>query len=110
MKKEVMNIRTEVKNFVVRDRNFVIISYDIDGERRDGAIEDKNIDKNGKLKKALNGFQLFSGATIDMTIKQVTDKVEIDYLTSQGMDKAEAFARVFDLMDRLEDVRKMVNA
>lgn len=85
---------TIIKNFVVRDRNFVIV------QNEQGfylAIEDKYIDKNGKLNKTLNGFQMYANMDLNDCLNTCRRQVEIEYYEAQGKSKAEAFAIVFNI-------------
>ncbi len=92
---------TIIKNVTIRNRHFTIVKND------DGfycGIEDKYIDKDGRLNRTLNGFQMHANKDINETIKGIKDKVEMDYLESQGHSKAEAFCIVFDCMDMVDMV------
>ena len=89
-----------VKSYIVRDRHFTIV-HDQDHYL---AIEDKYIDKNGRLTQALNGFQMYASQTLEGCMKHVTDCVENDYLIAQGFSKAEAFCIVngIELTDQVK--------
>lgn len=80
-----------IKDYVVRGRRFVIV------QDKDGfflAVEDKYLDKYGRLTKTLNGFQLHASKCLKTCIQGVADMVEIDYLRSIGKSDAEAFSIV----------------
>lgn len=84
---------TIIRNFVVRDRHFVIV------QNEDGfylAIEDKYI-TDGKLNKALNGFQMYASKELETCLNTCKNQVELEYLEEQGHSKAEAFGIVFGL-------------
>ena len=84
---------TIIKNFVVRDRHFVVVKNE---DSIYLAIEDKHI-TNGKLNKALNGFQMYASKDLNDCLTTCKHQVEIEYLVSQGKSKAEAFAIEFNL-------------
>lgn len=84
---------TIIKNFVARGRHFVIV------QNEEGfylAIEDKYI-TDGKLNKALNGFQMYASKELDTCLNTCKNQVEIEYLEAQGHSKAEAFGIVFGI-------------
>ena len=89
------NIKVIVKDFSVRDRHFVIVR-DVHSYRY-FAVEDKYIGADGRLVKELCGAHLFPSMDLDGCLKLVRDCVEIEYLESQGVDRAAAFARVYGL-------------
>lgn len=95
-------MKTIIKHFEVRNRVFTIV-HDQDHYL---AIEDKYLDERGCLKVALCGPQMHAMRNLDDCLKQVTSCVEIDYLTSQGMDLAEAFCKVqgIECTDAIRDV------
>ena len=100
-----MTITTIIKKVIFRDRNFTIVK---DSEGFYSAIEDKYI-TNGKTNTALNGLQMHSNRELSGCLESTKNAVETDYYISQGFSKAEAFCKVFDMMDRLEDVEKLFN-
>lgn len=79
-----------VTTLTARNRNFAIVMKD----NMYCAIEDKYIDAEGKLKKALNGLQMHASKDLDHCIKLTRDAVEMDWLERNGASKAEAFAKV----------------
>lgn len=84
---------TIIKDFVVRDRHFVIV------QNEQGfylAIEDKYI-TDGKLNKTLNGFQMYANKDLSDCLDTCRRQVEIEYYEAQGKSKAEAFAIVFNI-------------
>lgn len=95
---------TIIKNFVARDRHFTIV------QNEEGfylAIEDKHIDSNGCLNKALNGFQMFANKDLNGCLTTCKNQIEIDYLIdSEGYSKAEAFATVMNI-PITEELRKV---
>lgn len=98
-----MKIRTICKDYIVRGRHFTVIL-------QDGfycAIDEKYIDKNGCLTQTLNGFHTFADRNLETCLNRVRDRVEIDYLESTGMSKAEAFATHFGMLERLAELEEM---
>ena len=85
---------TIIRNFIVRDRNFVIVKNEEDFYL---AIEDKYIDNNGRLNTTLNGFQMYANKDLNDCLNTCKHQVEIEYLESQGYSKAEAFAIEFNI-------------
>lgn len=84
---------TIIKNLVVRDRHFTIV------QNEDGfylAIEDKYI-TNGRLNRALNGFQMYASKDLNGCLNTCKTQVEIAYLVEQGYSKAEAFATAMNI-------------
>lgn len=95
---------TIIKTFTCRNRNFTIVKND------DGwflAIEDKYI-TNGKINTALNGGQMFADRELNNCLGRVQDRVEIDYLESTGMSKAEAFATYFGMLENLAMIEEIM--
>lgn len=99
-----MQYRTVVKNYVVRDRHFVIVQ-DENGWYL--AVEDRYIGDDGKLIQALNGFNTHANKNLDACLTNTRDYVEADYLVGQGYTKAEALAKVFGLEDKLDELKAM---
>ena len=96
---------TIIKNFVVRDRHFVIVKNEDDFYL---AIEDKYIGINGRLNKALNGFQMYANKDLNDCLNTCKRQVEIEYLEVQGYSKAEAFGIVFGIpADKLDILVKV---
>ena len=86
-------MNTIIKTFTTRNRNFTIVK---DNEGFYLAIEDKYI-TDGKTNTTLNGLQMFASKDINQCIKMCKNQVETDYYLSQGMTRAEAFAKVFNV-------------
>lgn len=84
---------TIIKNFVVRDRYFVIVKNEQDFFL---AIEDKYI-TDGKMNTTLNGLQMFANKDLNDCLDTLRRHVEIEYLEGQGFSKAEAFGKVFNI-------------
>lgn len=93
------SVQVIIKSFVIRDRHFTIVC-DEDGFYQ--AIEDKFIDKNGKLTKTLYGHQTMADRDLQRCLTNIKNVVEIDYLVKQGHSKAEAFGIVFDLIGKVD--------
>ena len=100
-----MKYITVVKDFVVRDRHFVIVKSEDDWYL---AIEDKYI-KDGKTTKALNGLNTHAHKDLNLCLNMTKDSVEADYLMAQGYTKAQAFAEVFGLQENIEQLEKIFN-
>lgn len=81
-----------VREYKYRGRNFTIIKKD----EYYLAIEDKYI-TDGKLNKTLNGIQMYASPKLDQCINQVHSQVDVDWYQEQGMTKAEAFAKAFNI-------------
>lgn len=58
------------------------------------AIEDKFIDENGRLTKQMNGLQMKANKSLERTIEEAKQEVDIDELVSQGMNQLEASIQV----------------
>ena len=84
---------TIIKTFTARNRNFTIVK---DEQGFYLAIEDKYI-TDGKTNTALNGLQMSASKDLNQCLQMCNNKVDTDYYLSQGMTKAEAFAKVFNL-------------
>ena len=94
---------TIIKHVTFRNRNFTIVKDD----KYYMAIEDKYI-TNGKTNAKLNGLQMHANETLSGCLETTQNAVETDYLISQGKSKAEAFCIVFNCMDRLETIKKIM--
>ena len=79
--------------FVMDDRRFTITKHG----NHYVAIEDKYIDKDGRLNTTLTGWQLNAAETVDECIENTKRMVEMDSYKAQGMSDMEAFAKVFRL-------------
>lgn len=93
-----------IKKFLVRDREFVICKNE---EGFYLAIEDKYINSDGTLNTKLYGHQMSASKDLNECLNTTKNHVEIDYLLSKGHSRAEAFAIIFNAMDRLEDLKKI---
>ena len=92
-----------IKEFITRNRKFTIV---LNEQKFYCAIEDKYI-TDGKINQELNGLQMYCDKDLNACLDHVRDAVEMDYLISQGMDKAEAFCKVFNMMDRLDVIKPL---
>jgi hypothetical protein len=88
-----------IRNFTSRNRHFTIVC---DEQGYFQAIEDKYIDEDGKLTKTLYGYQTFANKDMNMTLTNLKNQIEIDYLVEQGHSKAEAFGIVFNLIGKID--------
>lgn len=87
-----------IRNFTSRNRHFTIVC---DEQGYFQAIEDKYIE-DGKLTKTLYGHQTFASKDMNMTLTNLKNQIEIDYLVEQGHSKAEAFGMVFNLIGKID--------
>lgn len=97
-------MKVVVKDYSVRGRHFVIVKH----QDVFCAVEDKYIDENGKLNKALRGVELHPASKLEDCLNYVKDYVEVEYLVSQGHSRAEAFCIYWDRMDMLAQVEEVV--
>ena len=88
-----------IRNFTSRNRHFTIVCHE---QGYFQAIEDKYIDEDGKLTKTLYGYQTFANKDMNMTLTNLKNQIEIDYLVEQGHSKAEAFGIVFNLIGKID--------
>lgn len=93
-----------VKKYIVRDREFTICK---NAEGYYLAIEDKYINADGTINRELNGIQMCASKRLNECLGRCKDHVEIDYLISHGYSKAEAFAKMFNMEDRLDGLKKV---
>ena len=90
-----------IKQVTLRSRHFTVVKDD------NGfycAIEDKYIDKDGRLNRTLNGFQMHANKDLNETLQGIQNEVDMDYYVAQGHSRAEAFCIVFDCMDMVDMV------
>lgn len=81
-----------IKKLEAHNRKFVIVKH----EGMYCAIEDKYI-TDGKINQQLNGLQMKASDNVDDCIQNTLNSVEIDWLVSEGMTKAQAFASVMGI-------------
>lgn len=82
-----------INNYAYRNRNFTIV-FD---QGHYLAIENKYIDAQGKTTQALNGLQMYASNGLNGCLTHLRQGVDIDYYESQGMSRAEAFAKALGL-------------
>jgi len=101
-------IKVLVKNYIYRGRTFTICTNDelIENEVWYLAIEDKYI-TNGRLNQRLNIAQMNGGHTFKECEERVHTNCDIDFYLENGMEPAEALCRVMNMMDKLEEVKKI---
>lgn len=92
-----------IKEFIARSRKFTIV---LNEQKYYCAIEDKYI-TDGKINQELNGLQMYCDRDLNACLDHVRDAVEMDYLMSQGVSKAEAFCTVFNMMDKLDTIKSL---
>ena len=83
----------KITTFAKYDRRFTIVEF----ENWYCAIEDVDIDENGRLKKDMNGLQMNAQQTLDGCIRLLEKTLDMDEYEKQGMTEAEAFAKVNDI-------------
>lgn len=88
-----------IRNFSARNRNFTIVK---DAQGFYQAIEDKYIDKDGRVTKTLYGHQTFASRELNMTLQNLQNGIEFDYLVEQGHSKGEAFGIVHNLLGKID--------
>ena len=96
---------TVIKRATFRGRTFTIV--------HDGkfymAIEDRYV-TDGKTNTALNGLQTYASESVSQCLTTMKNAVESDYLVSQGYSRAEAFCIIFNCMDKLADIERIMGA
>lgn len=97
-------VKVVIKHFVVRDKDFVIVQ-NVDGWYL--AIDREYIDENGCTTRKLNGLQMKASKVLSECLNSVRTSVEIDYLVGTGKSRAEAYAIVFNMMDKLPELEKL---
>ena len=93
-----------IENFNYRNRRFTIVL-------NDGfycAIEDKYI-TDGVMNTTLNGLQMCANRKLDGCLNDVKRKVDMEHYEAQGMTKAEAFCKVFNLPNMIEQMEAVFN-
>ena len=88
-----------IRNYTARNRHFTIVK---DSEGFFQAIEDKYIDQNGRLTQTLYGHQTFASRELNMTLQNLQNGIEFDYLVEQGHSKGEAFGIVHNLLGKID--------
>lgn len=81
----------KITELIARDRKFHIVF-------KDGyymAVDDKYLDKDGKLTRALNGLQMNASKSLETTIDTTRKQVEVDHLVDNGVDIMRALYAVF---------------
>ncbi len=79
-----------VKKYVVRDREFTIVKH----EDMYCAIENKYIDKDGRLTEKLNGLQMNASEDLRQCLRLTKDAVDTDYYRAQGLSDAEIYSKI----------------
>ena len=82
-KDNVKNITVVTRDFMASNgEHFYIISFDVDSEyvtgKRYGALNYKDVERNGKIKRAMNGYEMYMSKTVAEVIKDVEQRIEID--------------------------------
>lgn len=73
------------------------------------AVDYDLLDNAGRLKDPCNVAQLNGSKTLKECIERVKNKCDLEYYESIGYSKAHAFAIVYNMLDRLEDLEKVFN-
>ena len=94
-----------IKNYTVRNRHFVVAKLQDDDIFV--AIDHKYIDKNGNVQQHLTGNQIYANTDFEGCLNFVSTSVEMDYLVENGYSKAQAFATVFNMQDRINDIEEI---
>ena len=82
-KDNVKNIKVVTRDFMASNgEHFYIISFNVDSEyvtgRRYGALNYKDVDHNGRIKRVMNGYEMYMSKTVAEVIKEVEQRIEID--------------------------------
>ena len=99
-----MVVTVVVKHFIVGGKDYVIVQ-DEDGFYR--AIDRENVDESGRITKTLYGHQTFPSKNLNVCLNSVKHHVEIEELMAQGKSRAEAVAITHNLMDKLDELKKI---
>ncbi len=95
---------TIVRNFTYRNQSYTIV--------KDGkfymTINQQFIDADGRITKELHyNDGLHTNETLEGCIRDTKNDLDMKYYMANGKSQAEAFAIVFDMMDRLEDLKEL---
>lgn len=78
------------KSVVIRNREFVLIEDTQNGHHFFGTIPYEELDENGRMKRALNGFQMCIGYNnIAEALKRREDAIKIDEWQAQNPNATE---------------------
>ena len=82
-KDNVKNITVVTRDFMASNgEHFYIIKFTVDSEyvkgRRYGAINYNDVEANGKIKRQMNGYEMYMSKTVAEVIKEVEQRIEID--------------------------------
>lgn len=72
------------------------------------AIEDKYI-TNGKMNTTLNGLQMNASDTLNQCLTGIKNRLDMEHYEAQGMSKAEAFCKVFNMPNMVGQMEKVFN-
>lgn len=92
-----------VKNITVVTRDYMasngdhyyLVSFDVDSEyltgKRYGAINYNNVEKNGRIKKEMNGYQMYMEETVAEVINEIEYRINVDRTAeAEGISKMAA--------------------
>lgn len=82
--------KMKVRDYQYKGRHFVLGEL----EGRYVGIEHKHIDKNGCMKVALNGLQMFASRSLEECMNRINNQIEVDELVASGMDTLDAIRQV----------------
>lgn len=102
--------RTIKEIYTYRDREFIIIYNDEicpELTYRYFGIEKTDLDDYGRLLRPMSIGEMNGEATLDNCLERIHNRVDMDYYLGLGMSKAEALCRTFNIMDRLEDAKRI---
>lgn len=85
-----MKHKVLVKAFHCGGATYVLTKADVNGEMKYFAINYKYLDEEGRLKKTLNGLEMFMQDTMDDTMKRVEEYHKMLEYLKDGYSDAEA--------------------
>ena len=90
--------------FTYRNSRFHICEYD----GRIVGIDYKYVDEDGKLKKTLNGLQMFISDSVTECEERIMNSLDIDWYVQNGVPRYKAIMIVMNIPDELEDKMKEI--
>lgn len=83
---------TKITSFYYRGETFEIVTTESQGKTWYCAINRKDIDENGKLKKSLNGLQMHASETLQGCMNNTKLAIDVQIMSEQGMTTDEILA------------------
>ncbi len=106
---KIKDLTIVTKNFTSIDgKHYYIVETKVEDKIRYGVIDHDNVDKDGRLKKNVNGIQMLLSETISELIERVAQRYRVNRLVDQGVNRMVASAMVV-LNKSREEVEKMMN-